>query len=144
MKQDKDIVRALGCGAVVFIYIMVIIVVAMLLTGCTTTKYVPVETIKTETNEVVKWRTDTVIESNDRFVYVKGDTVIMTQTRWRDKIKNVYDTIKIERVDSISVPYPVEKQLSKWERTKVDWGGWAIFALAAVIATLVWLWKRKR
>ena len=136
--------KRLGCGWVILTYIFAIAAVVMLLCGCTTTKYVPVESVRTEKEEVTKWRTDTLIQGDTRFIYVKGDTVIDWRDRWRVRIKEVHDTLYIERTDSVAVPYPVEEPLSKWERTKVDWGGWAMLALAVVIVTLVWLWKRKK
>ncbi len=27
--------------------------------------------------------------------------------------------------DSVQVPYPVEKQLSRWQQMKIELGGWA-------------------
>ena len=54
------------------------------------------------------------------------------------------------RVDSIvcPVPYPVERTLSKWEQTKMDFGGMAIGGVVALcvaaIALAVWLIKTKR
>lgn len=136
--------RRAGCVAVLAAYIAAIIAAAALLWGCATTRYVPVETVRTEKEEVTKWRVDTVSQGDTRFVYVKGDTVIDWRDRWRERVREVHDTLYIERTDSVAVPYPVEKPLSKWERAKVDWGGWAIGALAVVVTTLVWLWKRKR
>lgn len=38
------------------------------------------------------------------------------------------------RTDSIQVPYPVEKQLTKWQKMKIELGGWAF---GAVIISLV-------
>ena len=32
--------------------------------------------------------------------------------------------------DSIRVPYPVEKKLSKWQQFRLDFGGWAMGVLA--------------
>ena len=47
--------------------------------------------------------------------------------------------------DSIPMPYPVEKQLSKWEQAKMDYGGMAIGGtVALVIFAVVWLVKRIR
>lgn len=33
----------------------------------------------------------------------------------------------------IKVPYPVEKNLSKWEKIKMDVGGWAIGVLSGLV-----------
>ena len=49
------------------------------------------------------------------------------------------------KTDSIPVPYPVEKKLTRWEQTKLDVGGMAIggFAIALCIA-VVWLIRKFR
>ena len=36
------------------------------------------------------------------------------------------DTLYLAKVDTVGVPYPVEKELTGWQRVKVDYGGWAI------------------
>ena len=47
--------------------------------------------------------------------------------------------------DSIRVPYPVEKSLSKWEQAKMDFGGIAIGGTIALVAFIViWIVKRIR
>lgn len=66
----------------------------------------------------------------------------------RDSIRELEQRLSSVRTDSIPVPYPVERELTKWEKAKMEAGGWAIGAgtalLAAVIALLVWLIKIKR
>ena len=50
------------------------------------------------------------------------------------------DTIYRSKMDSIAVPYPVERKLSRWEKTKQDIGGIAIGAFIAVVsAVVIWL-----
>lgn len=116
---------------------------ALLLTGCTTTKYVPVESVKTEYKDKIKevHTTDSVVDT--RFVYVKGDTIIdyRDRVKWRDRY--IHDSLYIERHDSIPAPYPVERKLSRWEQTKMDFGGMAIGGVAiALCFAVVWLVKR--
>lgn len=126
---------ALGLGALAL----------MCMASCSPTKYVPVETVRTEKDVVTRWLTDTVMQNDTRFVFVKGDTVIDWRDRWRERVREVHDTVYIERTDSVPVPYPVERELSRWERTKIDYGGEAIAAFAVVvIAAVVWLIKKFR
>lgn len=120
-------------------------ILVLFLTGCTSTKYVPVETVRTEYKDNVReiHTTDSVVDT--RFVLVKGDTVVdwRDRVRWRDRL--VHDSIYIERHDSIPVPYPVERRLSRWEQTKINYGGMAMGALAFVLcAAVVWLTKKFR
>lgn len=118
-------------------------VILLILVGCSTTKYVPIETVRTEYKDNIKevHTTDSVVDT--RFVYVKGDTVI----DWRDRIKwkgkEVHDSIYIEKTDTIREPYPVERQLSRWEQTKMDLGGIAMGGLlVAICIAVMWLVKR--
>lgn len=118
---------------------------AALLCGCTRTVYEPVETVRTEKDVVTRWLTDTMIQNDTRFIFVKGDTVIDWRDRWRERTKEVHDTVYIERTDSVPVPYPVERELSRWERVKVDYGGFALGLVGSVLAVaVIWLAKKFR
>jgi hypothetical protein len=51
------------------------------------------------------------------------------------------------KTDSVQVPYPVEKELNRWEKVKMELGGWAIGVLlmAFVIAVcLIYKSRRKK
>lgn len=120
-----------------------IAIAALTLCGCKAVRYVPVETVRTEYQDKVKEIHTTDSVTDTRFVYVKGDTVIdyRDRVRWRDRL--VYDSIFIERTDSVQVPYPVERELTRWQRTKMDFGGMAMGALVIVLCFAVaWLIKR--
>lgn len=123
--------------------LLTIVAALTLLTGCKTTKYVPVETVKTEyrDREVERLSTDTVTDT--RFIFVKGDTVVDYRERTKTRIVEVHDTATVVKTDSVGVPYPVERKLTRWERTKMDYGGWAIGAVVAIIAAVV-VWLRLR
>ena len=143
---DKKIfgewMKAFTSAAIAFIMLLL----ACLMCGCRT-QYVPVETVRTEYKDRVntEYVTDSVV--NDRFVYINGDTVFIYKwrDRWRKEIK--HDSIYINKTDTISVPYPVERKLTKWERTKMDFGGIAFGGVGAsviVIAFLAWLARKRR
>ena len=126
-----------------------IIIVAMLLCtlfgSCTTTKYVPVESVRTEyrDHDVERLVADTVHDT--RLVWVKGDTVVDIREKERIRRVELHDTCYIERTDTIRQPYPVEKPLSRWEQTKMDFGGCALGGIAVVLCIAVmWLIKKFR
>lgn len=50
----------------------------------------------------------------------------------------VHDTIV--KVDSIRVPYPVEKQLTKWQQFNQDVASWLFAIIVALV--IAWLWSR--
>ena len=111
------------------------------LTGCKTVKFVPVPEYhtlyKTRVDTVQRW--DSVYFRDSVFIAAKGDTVYLTKTHWRERFRNVYH-IKADTVmqqDSVRVPYPVEKPLTKWQRWKMDMGGWAMGAVAVLIILVI-------
>jgi len=94
---------------------------------------------------VIQLRTDTV--HTERYVYVSGDTVRIYDRDSRVRRVEVHDTIRVVTTDTIRtrvpVPYPVETPLTRWQRTKVDYGGYAIVLCAIGICAAVW-WLRRR
>ncbi len=112
---------------------------SMLLCGCSATKYVPVETVRTEKEEVTRWRTDTVTQGDTRLIYIKGDTVIDRRERWRDRVREVRDTVYVERTDSVAVPYPVERQKTSWEEFRLKAFWWLVAAAGALV---IWILRR--
>lgn len=132
--KSRRLNRSIGVAAAICVW---------LLCACTATKYVPTESVRIEYKDNIKevHTTDSAVDT--RFVYVKGDTVIdwRDRVKWRDRL--VHDSIYIEKVDSVPVPYPVEHKLSRWERAKMDFGGMAIGGMAiALCVAVVWLVKR--
>ena len=141
----------------------------MLLSGCKTTRYVPVERMRTEYKDRVVAVHDTVRDSvlvlNDVYrhdsvsVVSKGDTVYVE--RWHtlrqtavDKGRTLqsiaaHDTLYMTRTDSVRVPVPVERKLTKWEKAfRVAKN---VFAVAGVVVTLavmafvvLWLIERRK
>ena len=86
---------------------------------------------------VQRW--DSVYFRDSVFIAAKGDTVFLTKTHWRERFRNIYH-VKADTVmqrDSIRVPYPVEKQLTKWQRWKMDLGGWAMGVVAVLVILVI-------
>lgn len=63
-----------------------------------------------------------------------------------DSIEKLNTRLESVKADSIPVPYPVEKQLTKWESTKMSIGGITMTVLiaSAVSAILAWIVRRFR
>ena len=118
----------------------------LLLVGCTTTKYVSVPSVSVDSVYVDMWLRDSVYLHDSVFVnhYSKGDTVfvdkVVTKYKYKDRWR--YDTVAIVRVDSVRVPYPVEKELSWWEETRMH-SFPILVAIVAVLAFIIaWLVKK--
>lgn len=117
--------------------------------SCTRTVYTPVEstTVRTDTLYRAVVRVDTVLQRDSVSVMQRGDTVMVTRFRDRYRVKLHTDTVREVSVDSVrvAVPYPVEKELTRWEQVKMDFGGMALGGLViALCAAVAWLIKKYR
>ena len=122
------------------IVLLAVLFVLFLLCGCRGVRYVPVETVVTDTTYINKVHRDSVYQRDSIYVHDRGDTVTVYRDRYvyRDKWRT--DTLYVNRTDSIRVPYPVEKELTRWERFRLDVGGYAIFTVITVVLIVVgWL-----
>lgn len=128
--------------------ILYILMAVALLTGCRT-KYIPVP----EYHEIVVHHADTLLRvdsvqlRDSVIIRVQGDTITQEVWRWRDRVK--YDTRIVYRdsirVDSVRVPYPVERKQSAWERTMQNVGKISLFLIVTSICfMLVYLLLRAR
>ena len=150
MKQHtKNTVSAWG-AFLVWLALISVVMLALALTSCTKTVYVPTEHTVYNTDTVYEavLRVDSVIQRDSVAVVQKGDTVLITRYRDRYRVKERTDTVYKAKTDSVMVrePYPVERELTKWEQTKMDFGGMFLGGLIAVgvAAVIVWIVKRKR
>lgn len=114
--------------------------------GCRTIEYFPVETVRTDTVYVNRLSVDSVLVRDSVYIHEKGDTVTKFRLKYIYKYRDRTDTLYISIRDTISVPYPVEKELTKWQQTKVNYGGWAIgiifVFILIVVGRLVYKLKR--
>ena len=127
---------------------LAVLIVISLLCGCKTVKYVPVPSVSVDSVYVDRWLRDSVYLHDSVFVnhYSKGDTVFVDKvvTRYRYKDRWRYDTVAVVRTDSVQVPYPVEKDLGWWEKTRL-YSYPVLVAMVAVLAfVIVWLVKKLR
>lgn len=112
--------------------------------GCKTrTEYVPIENTRTEYRDrvVEHTRVDTI--NNTEYVFCKGDSVIIYREKERVKIVNKRDTITLITTDTITKTHQVEKQLSKWQKIKIDLGGMAFGVILIGLGFLIFKIIRK-
>lgn len=114
----------------------------LLLCSCQSVRYVPIESVRTEKVTEHDSIYLEVLKHDSVLVRTQGDTVFVDRwhteykDRWRDRWR---DSV---RVDSVPVPYPVEKELSWWERQKIAFGE-LVFVLMTVLLLLVIIRKHK-
>lgn len=116
---------------------IIILLTLAICSGCRTIEYRTLETIRSDTVYIQSAKVDSVIVRDSIFIYQQGDTVLEHRYHYIYKYRDRVDTLYISKTDTISVPYPVEKQLTKWQRTKVDYGGWAMGVVFVFILVVV-------
>lgn len=153
-----------------FIGMIVGVIIAACFCSCKSVQYVPVETIRTEIKhhhdtvrslDSTKNDVQTVIREADSaeierlnteygFKLDKAQKTILILRKELERQSHSQQEIKIDTAiieKQVQVPYPVEKKLSKWQQTKVDWGGWAMLSALVVIILFLFIiprWKGKR
>lgn len=120
----------------------------IMLAGCKTVRYVPVETVRTDSVYVDRWQMDSVYLRDSVYVnqWMQGDTVfvdkVVTRYKYKDRLR--HDTVAVVRADSVRVPYPIEKDFGWWERTRL--GAFPVLIVAVVVLAfiVVWLVRMRR
>ena len=123
---------------------LILAMVVCFLIGCTSTKYVPVETTRSDTLHHHIYVKDSVTHYDSIYVdrYINGDTMRVpteiVRYRYRNKLK--VDTLYINKVDTIATMVEIEKKLTKWQQFKIDAGEWVIGGALRLLAILAVLW----
>lgn len=153
-KNYQTDIKRIGHVKLIGWYLLIMIAAlsfAVLLSGCKTVQYIPVETVRTE----YKTKVDTFIQKDSCvikdsvYIHSKGDTVWFEKwhTKYIDRWKEVIKVDTLIKRDSVQVAYPVEKQLSRYEKLKMDFGGIAIggciVLLLILLVKLFYFLKRK-
>ena len=104
---------------------------------------------------------DSVVIIKDEQGNIKEKLIIRYRDRWHATQDNLTlqrllahykasnDILRATKKEYKEVPVPIEKKLSRWQKIKMDVGGWAIgamsiFLLAIIGYIVVWLVKKYR
>lgn len=135
MKKSK-LKKAYRCGTYLTIEIILFWVLLTVFTSCST-KYVPVTSVKTETKYIDRLvqNHDSIYMHDSVFSFAKGDTVFVNRLSYKYRDRYVFhtDSLNYVKIDSVRVPYPIERELTKWQKVKQETGGYVIAILSAVI-----------
>lgn len=89
-------------------------------------------------------RHDSIYKNDSVIIRVVNDTVFIERwrTEYKDRLRDrvVHDTIA--KTDSIRVPYPIEKQLTRWESLKLKAGGYVFAVLIVEALWLIIMWMK--
>ena len=115
------------------------------LLGCKPYKVAQRETVIKDSLYITQRMIDRVLIRDSVYERHVHDTVYKYKEREMVRYLSLRDTLYIEKRDSVSVPYPVERELTKWEAVRMRLGdiSLAVF-IAGLIYVVVWLIKRRR
>lgn len=116
---------------------VILMLIGMLAGSCRSIQYVPVETVKYEYITRDSIQLDSVYVKDSILIRQKSDTVFLDKYRYVYKYKYIDKVDTVLRVDSVAVPYPVEKKLTKWQQMKMDFGAMATGILALLLGITV-------
>lgn len=114
-----------------------------LLAGCTRVQYVPVESVRTDSVFVYRNVTSALTIKDSVYIDKTRDTVRVVIYKYVGERYSKTDTVYINKTDSVAVPYPVERELGKWEQAKMDYGGKAIGLLSVAVSVVVFCGLRR-
>ena len=130
--------------------IIVGFLIVILLGGCKTKEYIKVPEYHLEyvVRKDTVAKTDSVYVKDSVYVFQKGDTVVISKIAYRDRYRNIYK-VKLDTIfkrDSVSVPIPVERQLTKTEQRLMTLGRCSIgfLFLLAVFAIGFSFWYHNK
>ena len=116
-----------------FALFWVVAALVLLFPGCSRVQYVPMQTVLKDSIVFHRIDIDSVVIKDSIFIDRTKDTIYKYVERWNEKYIIRNDTTIIERVDSIPVEVKVEKQLTKWQQIKIDYGDNVLVMLVTVI-----------
>ena len=140
-KNDSEFYRK-GCLGIVLMTIAAALLI--MCCSCTRTVYVPQTSVQKDSIYLTQYKRDSIYLHDSVFVHMKSDTLYIE--KWHTKLVKLVesDTLYVERADTLRIPYPVEKELSFWQRNfmsigKVSLGIWG----GILIAILVYIIRRR-
>ena len=125
--------------------LLVAILAGLSLWGCKPYKVAQRETVIKDSLYITQRMIDRVLIRDSVYERHVHDTVYKYKERETVRYLAMRDTLYVEHRDSVSVPYPVERELTKWEAARMRLGDISlIIFIAGIIYVVVWLIKRRR
>lgn len=141
MKEVDEVVKWL-CA------LLFVLALMSLFASCGGVRYLPLESVTHDSIYISRLERDSIHVRDSIYLEVmqRADTVYQTKyvqkVVYRDAIR--VDTLYVVQVDSVEVPVPVERELSRWERAKMKIGGIFVEVIGIVCLTVAVAWYVRR
>ena len=125
--------------------LIVAILAGLSLWGCKPYKVAQRETVIKDSLYITQRMIDRVLIRDSVYERHVHDTIYKYKERETVRYLSLRDTLYIERRDSVSVPYPVERQLTKWEAIRMRLGDILLIIVnIGLIYVVIWLIRRRK
>ena len=125
--------------------LLVAILAGLSLWGCKPYKVAQRETVIKDSLYIVQRMIDRVLIRDSVYERHVHDTIYKYKERETVRYLSLRDTLYIERRDSVSVPYPVERQLTKWEAIRMRLGDILLIIVnIGLIYVVIWLIRKRK
>ena len=125
--------------------LIVAILAGLSLWGCKPYKVAQRETVIKDSLYITQRMIDRVLIRDSVFERHVHDTIYRYRERETVRYLAMRDTLYIERRDSVSVPYPVERQLTKWEAIRMRLGDILLIIVnIGLIYVVIWMIRRRK
>lgn len=105
------------------------------------TQLVEVERVRTDTTYIVHNQFDSIYFHDSIYVLEKNDTILIEKWHTKYKEKFLTDTLYSVKIDSVPIPYPVEKlvakPLSTWQKIRIILGNMVLLTIASIIVFFI-------
>lgn len=122
-----------------------ILLLLLMITASCSTYHKPMETVVRDSLYITQRMIDRVLIRDSVFERQVHDTIYRYRERETVRYLSLRDTLYIERRDSVTVPYPVERELTKWQQARMRMGDILLVSVnIGLIYVVIWLIKRRR
>lgn len=125
--------------------LLIIFIAGLSLFGCKPCKVAQREAVIKDSLYITQHMIDRVLIRDSVYERHVHDTVYQYKERETVRYLSLRDTLYIERRDSVTVPYPVERKLTKWEAARMLLGDILLIIVnIGLIYVVICLIKRRR
>lgn len=125
--------------------LLIISIAGLSLFGCKPCKVAQRETVIKDSLYITQHMIDRVLIRDSVYERQVHDTIYRYRERETVRYLSLRDTVFIERKDSISVPYSVERELTRCEATRMRLGDILLIIVnIGLIYVVIWLIRRRK
>ena len=125
--------------------LFIAILAGLSLLGCKPYKVAQRDTVVRDSLYITQRMIDRVLIRDSVYERHVHDTVYKYKERETVRYLAMRDTLYVERRDSVSVPYPVERKLTKWEAARMRMGDILLVSVNIVlIYEVIWMIRRRK